>query len=85
MHANNNDSLRPPLCCRKGARRCRSRDIGWRSSGFLPSMQIYISQLMAAPDNTTEEGGCMWLQGHCKFLQQRHLGEVLCARYAIAL
>ena len=22
----------------------------------------------------------MWLHGYCKFLQQRHLGEALCAR-----
>jgi hypothetical protein len=39
-----------------------------------------ISQLMAASNDTVEEGGCMWLHGYCKFLQQRHLGEVLCVR-----
>jgi hypothetical protein len=39
-----------------------------------------ISELMAASDNTTEEGGCMWLHGYCNFLQQRHLGEAFCAR-----
>jgi hypothetical protein len=39
-----------------------------------------ISELLAASDDTMEEGGCMWLHGYCKFLQQRHLGEVLCTR-----
>jgi hypothetical protein len=39
-----------------------------------------IAQLMAASDETTEEGGCTWLHGYCKFLEQRHLGEALCAR-----
>jgi ankyrin repeat protein len=39
-----------------------------------------IAQLMAASDDTTEEGGCTWLYDYCKFLQQRHLGEALCAR-----
>jgi hypothetical protein len=39
-----------------------------------------ISELMAASDDTMEEGGCMWLHGYCDFLQQRHLGEALCAR-----